>query len=183
MSYLQGLALFAFGYATCYVKEHKENVFLRSIDLYVDSKNIAQKFYQPIKVMVTGPACLDQNTVSDFWDSLVTTKAGQKYLTIYAKDAYYFKVTHDNHDPIPEISTNKRIADLEVISIESESDLNKEEKHMVKLILSQWSGYSGDFHGNVVKLSEIYELSDLILAKKITKIIVNTNLMTETVLT
>ena len=178
MSYYQGLVLFGLGYAACYVKEHKEYVFSRSIDLYVDGKNIAARFYQPIKTMVEQPR---QVSGSSFWDSLTTTKAGQSYLTLYKKDDHYFKVIHDS--PNPEISTNKRIADLEVVSIESESELNRTEKQLVKLILSQWSGYSGDFHGNEVKLYEIVELSDIILAKKITKIVVNTNLMTETVLT
>ena len=168
MSYLQGIGLLALGYATCYVKENKEYVLSKLIDLYVDGIRLGARLLQ---CQVEPP----------FWDSLKTVHVNQQYLTTYTKDNHYYKVLHN--DPKPELSTAKRLSELDVVIIESETELTREENHLVKLILSQWAGYSGDFHGNDIKLYQITALSNLVLTKKITKIVVNTNIITETVIT
>jgi hypothetical protein len=176
-SLLQYASCVALGYATCYTKENTDIVFSKTIDLYVDAKHMINNTLKPwIK---------DKNEEPEsFWSYLKTTinnRGTSKYHTTYKKEDNTYQLYHDN--PEPQLLTTPRLSDLSIVSIESsESSLTSAETHLIRLILSQWAGYSGDFHGNVPKLSELFDISDVVTLKKITKIIVNTNMFTETII-
>ena len=173
---IQNLAYFAFGYTACYLKNKynitNEYIVSQSIDLYVDGKYI-------IKSILNIQKQSKQSKQSNkFWENIKTIRINNGYKTTYKKNNKWYHVIHD--DKTVDLSENQALSDLEVVSINSECPLTKDEEQLVKLLVAQWSGYSGDFHNNEIYLENITGLSDIIESRKIHHIIVNTNLITET---
>ncbi len=174
----QFLCGIAIGYASCYVQYNGmpfdvKYVASKSIDYYVDGKNLFKRYWPP----ESGKKKSD-DTSYGFWNSLRSNPKKNKFEVTYAKDGQYYKILSDSEKP--NLSTNKSMGELQIVKITSEKDLNKVERQLLSLIISQWAGYSGDFHGNQITLADL-EL-DLVKDKGITEIVVNTNLINETTL-
>ncbi len=177
---VQNLIYFVVGFGTCYLKNKydvtNEYILSKSIDYYVDGKCLINNVLKSTGLLKQ--ISTESTESTEFWDEIRTKKEGDKYCTTYKKDGRWYHALHD--EPSIELSRNMAIDDLEVVEIKSEYPLTNEENKLVKLLVSQWSGYAGDFHNNEIYLENILGLSNIIETRKIDEIIVNTNMITET---